>query len=196
MKNKFKSIYQKGFTLPELIISMSLAMVIFLLLGYVSLQVNRYHSEQFVREHVVNYGNMAMTEFNKLFKSANNISISNLSGMSRISFQYPNKKTDVLRVSRDNGFFINNRPLLRRENIGNGADINYFMNDKNNIIEYRISEFDCSQVPASLGLFGKLTETLYRVHMTIEVVRKVNGMEITRDFQFNKDIFAVREYIS
>ena len=196
MKIKFKPINIKGFTLPELIIAMSISMVIFLLLGYVFLQVNRYSSEQFVREHVVNYGNMAMTEFNKLFKSADNIIISNLSGMSRISFQYPDKKTDIVHVSRDNGFFINNRPFLRHETMGNGADINYFNNDKNNVIEYKISEFDCSQVPASLGLFGKLTETLYRVHMTIEVIRTVNGQEITHEFQFNKDIFAVRQYIS
>jgi len=196
MKTHLKTMFPKGFTLVEVIISMLVSTVIFLLMGYVFIQANSYYSEQFIREHVVNYGNIVMTEFNSLFKQANDISVSNLQGVSRIRFKYPDESVDVVTVNRDNGFFLNDAPMIGRTNLFGHADVNYFHYDMDNRIEYKIAKFNCTQVPASTGLFGKLTQTMYRLHLVIEMETVANGSVFTRDFEFKKDIFATKEYIS
>ncbi|NQU68285.1 MAG: hypothetical protein HQ510_10115 [Candidatus Marinimicrobia bacterium] len=179
-----------------MMITMFISMVIFLLMGFVFIKMNSYYSEQFIREHVINYGNMAMVEINSLFKHANEISISNLQGISRIRFMNPDGSSDIVSVNRENGFFLNDIPMIGRTSSFGQSDVNYFNYDEDNKIEFKISSFDCDYVPANTGLSGKLSQTMYRLHLIIEVVKVVNGSEITTDFEFKKDIFAVIEYLS
>jgi len=178
-----------------MIISLFVSMLIFLLLGFTVNKMYTYSSEQFIREHVVSYGNMAITELYSLIKQGNEIELSNLQGMTRIKIKYPDKSVDVVSVNPQRGFFINEKPMLGQSGLFGSSDVNYFKYDPDNSINYEISEFNCDYVPATTGLFGKLTETMYRIHIKIDVIRKVKGHEIITEFNFKNDVFAVAEYL-
>ncbi len=174
----------------EMVIGMLLASILAFAMTVVLVNVNKQYKQQFFREHVIFYGNESMRQIVAYFKEATDVDVSSIQGYSRIRFKYSDDSVDVIRVRRDEGFFLNEGPLLDIDRR------NLFRFEPESNIEYVISDFDVEFVPASMGVQGKLGETMYDLKLRIEVITRKGNNEIITPFIFHRQVFAVNEYLA
>ena len=182
---------ESGFTLAEVIISL-------LLIGILSTAVfsglnfllRNYYKDWLV-QHIRDYGEFFIDEISDDLQSANQINVISVNGFDRVSIwsQSGLLLPDILYTIEDpqDGILQNDKVIKHAR----FADVPY-LND-NRII--RLAEFRCEPGDKMIGVPSTVSNSIWKVRMTIELEYKIQNGEYKIDqFRFHRRVFVTSQF--
>ena len=205
--NKIRLI--SGFSLPELMVTVSLSTIVFVGLMLLSNGVWNQLSYEDVYENVERYGNYILDDISDSFRQSDvdYIELDNAFDTTIIRVKFGDNSADIKYSVQELGqpllsgnitTNIRNKIILK-----NNAPIdlaqNYY-NFQNKGYAVTISEFKCSpysyQAKYGASAASDLSTAIYIVDMQIEIHKESNGqLELYNVMDFQKTIFVTDEFI-
>ncbi|MBC8213516.1 MAG: prepilin-type N-terminal cleavage/methylation domain-containing protein [Candidatus Marinimicrobia bacterium] len=171
----------KGMTLVEGLIAIAISSTVMLGMGYIFSEVSRNFEQEFNRERIIHYGNVALDEITEQLKYTNDITLSTEDNFRRITLK-KNDTNVIISANNNEGILIDDKPILRFS----------FEQEKENSMT--LLDFWCDHISPGVGNhssgFMELIQSIFKIEISIQ------NNEDGRIYNFKKEVFTPRFYIS
>ena len=181
---KLKIDIQKGFTLPEVAVSMTIMSIVFLSVLYITGEASYFFNREIMREEIQHYGNTILDDLSDQITTAPEIKLSYTSNSRKIVCEFDS-------VS----YVYTADPFLGILKDGKPLEILRFNKSKKIPYQLELMEFDCTpEFAVSERVDRELRNSVYNIELVIDALFNKDNKEIRQRFEFTRKVFARSRY--
>lgn len=185
---KFYKIKFTGFTIIELMATMTITTSIFLGMSYIFIQSSEFYNRQFVFEDINRYANNALDIILDDIKTGSQTTLGNNNGFCQITINtvddFGTPLINIYFVDEEKGILLNDldKPLL---NFYNGTDQNYLLT---------IDSFDCNIINDT-GISPDLRNSIFEFNLTLKYQYNLREEGKIKLLSYSRRLFSSTDLI-